>query len=261
MSLRNALLALLTVEPMTGYDLAKRFGSSVGNVWHAPDSQIYPELRRMLQDGLLESEEVPWGRKGRKIEYTITDKGRQAFGEWMESDLQWTRDRDPMHLRAAYFEYASPDRARAQLAAYRDHIQQIRSMWQQQIDEVVAGTSETLNRRLESVPVSQHRRSTAFKKFTYEGLVARADAELAWADRGLKLLDELDELDRIDQANGLEKSTGTAGASSAAGGPSAADASSTADLAGTSDDGAGTDAEPASGDGTDVGPRHLIQRT
>jgi PadR family transcriptional regulator, regulatory protein AphA len=40
MSLRNALLALLVVEPMTGYDLAKRFGSSVGNVWHAPDSQI-----------------------------------------------------------------------------------------------------------------------------------------------------------------------------------------------------------------------------
>ncbi|WP_413542711.1 PadR family transcriptional regulator [Citricoccus nitrophenolicus] len=198
MSLRNALLALLTVEPMTGYDLAKRFGSSVGNVWHAPDSQIYPELRRMLQDGLLESEEVLWGRKGRKIEYTITDQGRKAFGEWMDSDLQWTRDRDPMHLRAAYFEYATPDRARAQLTAYREHIGHIREQWQQQIDEVEAGTSETLNRRLQSVPASQHRRSTAFKKFTYEGLVARADAEIAWAGRGLALLDELDALDAAD---------------------------------------------------------------
>ena len=47
MSLRYALLALLTVEPMTGYDLSKRFESSVAYVWHAPDSQIYPELRRM----------------------------------------------------------------------------------------------------------------------------------------------------------------------------------------------------------------------
>lgn len=198
MSLRNALLALLTVEPMTGYDLAKRFGSSVGNVWHAPDSQIYPELRRMLQDGLLDSEEVAWGRKGRKIEYTITEAGRAAFGAWMDSDLQWTRDRDPMHLRAAYFEYATPDRARAQLTAYREHIRQIRGQWQHQIDEVEAGTSETLNRRLQSVPVSEHRRSTAFKKFTYEGLVARADAEIAWAGRGLALLDELDALDAAD---------------------------------------------------------------
>ncbi|WMY79189.1 PadR family transcriptional regulator [Citricoccus sp. I39-566] len=204
MSLRNALLALLTVEPMTGYDLAKRFGSSVGNVWHAPDSQIYPELRRMLQDGLLESEEVMWGRKGRKIEYTITEQGRAAFGEWMDSDLQWTRDRDPMHLRAAYFEYATPDRARAQLRAYREHIGHIRDQWQHQIDEVEAGTSETLNRRLQSVPAAQHHRATAFKRFTYEGLVARADVEIAWADRGLALLDELDAEDALNDRDALD---------------------------------------------------------
>lgn len=191
MSLRNALLALLVVEPMTGYDLAKRFSSSVGNVWHAPDSQIYPELRRMTQDGLLEAEEVPFGRKGRKIAYTITDAGRQAFRDWMDSDLQWARDRDPMHLRAAYFEFASPDRARAQLEAYREHTRQIQAAWQQQIDEIDAGTSATLARRLETVPSEDHRRTTAFKRYTYEGLVARAEAEIAWAERGLSLLDDL----------------------------------------------------------------------
>ncbi|EDV5156957.1 PadR family transcriptional regulator, partial [Salmonella enterica subsp. enterica] len=59
MSLRYALLALLTARPMTGYDLAKSFHVSVGHVWHAPDSQIYPELKRMLADGLVEGESVP----------------------------------------------------------------------------------------------------------------------------------------------------------------------------------------------------------
>jgi PadR family transcriptional regulator, regulatory protein AphA len=205
MSLRNALLALLTVEPMTGYDLAKRFGSSVGNVWHAPDSQIYPELRRMLQDRLLEAEEVPWGTKGRKIEYTITEHGREAFRAWMDSDLQWTRERDPMHLRAAYFEFAAPERAREQLTAYIGHHRQIRGLWQQQIDEISAGTSAMLNRRLETVPAAGHRRTTAFKRFTYEGLVARADAEIAWAERGLALLDELDRLDALDQQDDTDR--------------------------------------------------------
>lgn len=199
MSLRNALLALLTVEPMTGYDLAKRFGSSVGNVWHAPDSQIYPELRRMAQDGLLEAEEIPWGRKGRKIEYTITSAGRTAFGEWMDSDLQWTRDRDPMHLRAAYFEYAAPDRAREQLAAYLQHTRALQVLWQRQIDEIDAGTSETLNRRLQSLAPERRARATAFKRYTYEGMVQRAWAEIDWAERGLTLLDELDELDELDR--------------------------------------------------------------
>ena len=47
MSLRYALLAVLTAQPMTGYDLARTFHASVGHVWNAPNSQIYPELHRM----------------------------------------------------------------------------------------------------------------------------------------------------------------------------------------------------------------------
>ncbi|WP_279581330.1 PadR family transcriptional regulator [Fodinicola feengrottensis] len=51
MSLRHALLALLEAEPMSGYSLAKFFDQSVAYVWHAPHSQIYPELRRMSRPG------------------------------------------------------------------------------------------------------------------------------------------------------------------------------------------------------------------
>jgi PadR family transcriptional regulator AphA len=56
MSLRYALLALLRVGPLSGYDLQKQFSLSVGHVWHAPDSQIYPELRKMEAAGLVEGE-------------------------------------------------------------------------------------------------------------------------------------------------------------------------------------------------------------
>ncbi len=63
MSLRYALIALLTAQPMTGYEVSKRFGASVGHVWHAPDSQIYPELRKLEKEGLLVGEDVPWGTK------------------------------------------------------------------------------------------------------------------------------------------------------------------------------------------------------
>src|ERR1035438_4350623 len=56
MSLRHALLAILAVEPMTGYDLTKHFDRSAGNVWHAPHSQIYPELRKLESAGLVTAE-------------------------------------------------------------------------------------------------------------------------------------------------------------------------------------------------------------
>ena len=64
MSLRYALLALLRVGPQSGYDLQKQFSLSVGHVWHAPDSQIYPELRKMESEGLVEGEDQLRGERG-----------------------------------------------------------------------------------------------------------------------------------------------------------------------------------------------------
>ncbi|WP_404320698.1 PadR family transcriptional regulator [Arthrobacter luteolus] len=191
MSLRYALLALLSVEPMTGYDLYKQFESSVGYVWHAPDSQIYPELRRMERDGLLVGEEIPWGVKGRKRQYHITADGREAFRSWANTQLDYPRERDPIHLKAAYLEWAEPDSARSQLQAHLEHYGARLVQWQQKIQEIDAGTSDMLNRRLATVPDEDHSRVAAFKRFTYEGLTARAEQEIAWARRGLALLDEL----------------------------------------------------------------------
>ncbi|WP_403021572.1 PadR family transcriptional regulator [Salinibacterium sp. GXW1014] len=192
MSLRNAILALLTVEPMTGYDLLKHFEASVGHVWHAPDSQIYPALRAMEKDGLLEGTDVTWGQRGTKRRYAITEAGRTAFREWMDTPLDYPRDRDPVHLKAAYFEWATPDAAALQLRAHIAHYTGRLEQWREKIREIETGGSDMLNRRLATVPSSQHERTIAFKRYTYEGMIARAEAEIAWARHGLALLDELE---------------------------------------------------------------------
>ena len=117
MSLRSALLALLSSGPMTGYDVVKQFSASVGHVWHAPDSQIYPELRRMYSEGLLSSRPVPWGSRGAtKTEYSITPDGEQALRQWQNEPEGYVRERDAAHLRAAYFEWAAPGAAAAAVA-------------------------------------------------------------------------------------------------------------------------------------------------
>lgn len=191
MSLRNAILALLTVEPMTGYDLLKQFEASVGHVWHAPDSQIYPALRAMEKDGLLEGTDVTWGQRGTKRRYAITESGRAAFREWMDTPLEYPRDRDPVHLKAAYLEWATPDAARAQLRAHIAHYEERLGQWNEKIREIDTGTSAMLNRRLATVPAEAHERTRAYKRYTYEGMIARAEAEIAWARRGLALVESL----------------------------------------------------------------------
>ncbi|ASN53292.1 PadR family transcriptional regulator [Sinomonas sp. R1AF57] len=196
MSLRFALLAMLTSQPMTGYDVYKNFETSVGYVWHAPDSQIYPELRRMEQDGLIRGETVPWGRKGTKKRYEITVDGVAAFRAWLNEPPQYTRERDPLRLRAAYLEWAEPDAGRQ---FFRDHIDyhggRIRD-WEDMIRTLRDHTNPTLARRLEGQPEDEWQRIVEYKVFAYEGLIERARAEVAWAERGLALVDRLEGAER-----------------------------------------------------------------
>jgi PadR family transcriptional regulator, regulatory protein AphA len=190
-SLRYALLALLSVEPMTGYDLAKRFETSVAFVWHAPDSQIYPELRKMAKEGLLQAEEVSWGPRGKKTQYRITDDGRAAFRAWMREPLEYSRERDPVHLKAAYLEWTEPDAAREHMQAHIDYHTMRRDQWAEMIAELRAGTNEMLSKRLAVTPEADRRRTIEYKVFTYEGLIARAETEIEWGKRGLKLIDAM----------------------------------------------------------------------
>jgi PadR family transcriptional regulator AphA len=192
MSLRYALLALLTAQPMTGYDLAKAFHGSVGHVWHAPDSQIYPELRRMEREELVTGTPVPWGTKGIKTEYRITPSGITAFRDWIDVPLEYSLERNPAHLRAAYFEWANPESARLQLLAHIAHYTDQRTMWQAQWESIRDRTHPIVARRLASNPPAEWDRITAYKLFAYEGLIADADQEIAWARRGLRLVSELE---------------------------------------------------------------------
>jgi PadR family transcriptional regulator, regulatory protein AphA len=77
---RGALLGLVARRPMSGYDLAKVFDSTLANVWSAKHSQIYPELAAMLEDGLVEMRAA--GSRRRK-EYAITDRGREELVRWL----------------------------------------------------------------------------------------------------------------------------------------------------------------------------------
>jgi PadR family transcriptional regulator, regulatory protein AphA len=81
MSLRFALLGLLSDRPSSGYDLTQRFAAGIGTyAWDAKHSQIYPELKRLLADDLIEVAEE--GARGRKT-YAITSNGSSALRDWL----------------------------------------------------------------------------------------------------------------------------------------------------------------------------------
>lgn len=191
MSLRAAVLALLTAAPMTGYEVSKRFRSSVGHVWHAPDSQIYPELRRLAAEGLLDVEEVPGGPRGAKRMYRVTDAGRAALQDWVNTVTVPTWSRDAEHLKAAYFDWGEPDAVRGQLEAHLEFYEERCRVLQEVRSELAERRDPTLLMRLENCDPSHWERIVACRVFAYDGLLDRARREADWAREGLARLPEL----------------------------------------------------------------------
>lgn len=191
MSLRYALLAILRVGPLSGYDLQKQFSQSVGHVWHAPDSQIYPELRKMHHDGLIEPEEQVRGERGTRRVYHVTDAGEEAFLAWMRSPLPYQRVRDPAHLRAAYLEAVDAGDARRFLEGHIAEWESELEQWEGELRHIEHLSNPMLVRRLAVTPDAERERTIEYKRFAYEGLVERARGEIDWARRGLALVDRL----------------------------------------------------------------------
>jgi DNA-binding PadR family transcriptional regulator len=193
MSLRHALLALLDAGPSTGYELAKQFDQSVDYVWHAQHSQIYTELRRLELDGLVVAETQPRGARqlATKRSYSVTEDGLVELRRWVALRERPAPIRDPAYLKATYLEYGSFDEAREQFRAHREHYLGEIERYRRHIDELERRDTALLKRRLEHAPPQAHDPIVAYKVHAYRGLLARAEAEVAWADEGVALVGRL----------------------------------------------------------------------
>ncbi|MEW6443534.1 MAG: PadR family transcriptional regulator [bacterium] len=86
MSLRHVLLGLLSENSGHGYALRKEFVARLGHFRDINEGQLYTELARMEQDGLVKREVVvPDKGPARKLLH-ITAKGRRTFRQWLLSD-------------------------------------------------------------------------------------------------------------------------------------------------------------------------------
>ena len=79
----EAVLGLLAVRPMSGYDLSRSYRRALQQIWYAPLGQIYPTLRKMQRDGLLRvTVKVQRDRPNRKV-YSLTADGRKLLVMWL----------------------------------------------------------------------------------------------------------------------------------------------------------------------------------
>src|SRR5215471_18446292 len=83
MSIRHALLALLSEGPKYGLQLREEFEARTGEVWPLNVGQVYTTLQRLERDGLVESDDAePTGpQKG----FQITQAGERELAGWLRT--------------------------------------------------------------------------------------------------------------------------------------------------------------------------------
>ena len=110
--------ACLAQEPGSGYDLLKRFEKSMANVWPATQSQLYGELNKLADAGLIEVSDI--GPRGRK-EYRITDAGRAELRRWVTNPQDDPPFRSAGLLRVFLLGAVPPEQAREHVVAMAEH--------------------------------------------------------------------------------------------------------------------------------------------
>jgi DNA-binding PadR family transcriptional regulator len=83
MSVRHALLALLSEGPKYGLQLGQEFEARTGEVWPLNMGQVYTTLQRLERDGLVESDDA--GEDGPQKGFRITDAGRDELRVWLRT--------------------------------------------------------------------------------------------------------------------------------------------------------------------------------
>jgi DNA-binding PadR family transcriptional regulator len=89
---------MLSLRPRSGYDIKAVVDRSTRFFWAASYGQIYPELRRLEEEGLIKGEDAPSGGRSRRV-YRITKAGREALREWLFGSTVTIELRDESLLR------------------------------------------------------------------------------------------------------------------------------------------------------------------
>ena len=81
----RVILGMIALGKRTGYDIKAFVDRTARYFWAASYGQLYPELKRLEDQGLVRGRPEPSGGRARTV-YELTEAGTAALQRWLESD-------------------------------------------------------------------------------------------------------------------------------------------------------------------------------
>lgn len=167
------MLGLLSICPMSGYDLHQAVARSIAHFWPISKSQVYAELSRLERLGMIVGTDVRQKRLPDKRVFRLTEAGAEALDRWLsDTPAGPLQMRIPFLLKALLGHRRPPGATSALLR------------------EVRAGAAEEARRFARFGEVLESAPGTCYARITvlFGRKIAEAMAE--WADEAQALLPE-----------------------------------------------------------------------
>ena len=113
-----AILGLLSIQPFTTYELAQQMDRTLSWFWPRAASMIYEEPKKLVTAGLATSQ-ITFTGKRRSTVYEITDVGRAALQDWLETPAAGMRMEFEAMIKVAFADAGDVTQLRAALREIR----------------------------------------------------------------------------------------------------------------------------------------------
>jgi DNA-binding PadR family transcriptional regulator len=187
--LQSALLGVLDARTMSGYELVQFFNAGSGWLWSAPQSQIYPLLRKLEAGGLIVGEQRQRGKLERTV-YSITEAGRAELHGWIATAQPAPPPRDAFALQMSLLDLVDLEAGRKVLTAFADEQQEIAESCEQHRDRLLAKDTPLLRERLRKIPEERHGHVARLKAHVFDGQARVARERARWAREAVSVLEE-----------------------------------------------------------------------
>lgn len=174
---RYVLLGLLQSQAGSGYGLRQRIDRSIGHFWRESWGQIYPALREMEKEGLVEGRVEAGERRPDSRIYSITVEGTEVLRQWLLEAPRRELPRNELLLKLFLSHRSQPEQSRQMVEELR-----VNSL-------ALLATYAAIEESLLAMPAESSQRAYCLMTLSYGQ--HRVRAELAWCDETMATLDRL----------------------------------------------------------------------
>ncbi len=118
------ILGLLSLRAMTVYEINKALQRGVSLFYSASFGSINAAIKKMINNGWIEGEEKIENGRNKKI-YHINHRGQQAFREWLGSEIEIVKVKEPALTRLYFMGFASDNE---RIRVLEEHISILRDV-------------------------------------------------------------------------------------------------------------------------------------